>query len=43
MVTAPDSSNEQGNILIVDDNPDVLLAADIVLKKQFQSVQTAPK
>jgi two-component system response regulator HydG len=42
VVTAPDTGIEKGNILIVDDNPDVLLAADVVLKKQFQSIQTAP-
>jgi len=31
---------ETGNILIVDDDADVLLAAEIVLKKQFQTVHT---
>ena len=31
---------EAGNILIVDDDADVLLAAEIVLKKQFQTVHT---
>lgn len=30
----------QGNILVVDDNPDVLVAAEIVLKKQFFSIHT---
>ncbi|MDR0779147.1 MAG: sigma-54 dependent transcriptional regulator [Pseudomonadales bacterium] len=29
-----------GNILVVDDNADVLLAAEIVLKKEFSRVQT---
>ena len=33
-------SKEAGNILVVDDDADVLLAAGIVLKKQFQSVVT---
>lgn len=33
-------SIESGKILIVDDNPDVLLAAEIVLKKQFQAIYT---
>jgi DNA-binding NtrC family response regulator len=31
---------QAGNILIVDDNVDVLLAAEIVLKKEFSRVQT---
>ena len=33
-------SPEAGNILIVDDDADVLLAAEIVLKKQFQTIRT---
>jgi len=31
---------ESCEILIVDDDPEVLLAAELVLKKQFQSVAT---
>ena len=33
-------STEAGHVLIVDDDSDVLLAAEIVLKKQFQTVHT---
>ena len=33
-------STDSGNILIVDDNTDVLLAAEIVLKKRFRTVLT---
>jgi DNA-binding NtrC family response regulator len=31
---------QPGNILIVDDDPDVLLAAEIVLKKEFAQIRT---
>jgi DNA-binding NtrC family response regulator len=33
-------NKEAGNILVVDDDTDVLLAAEIVLRKRFQSVVT---
>ena len=33
-------NHETGNLLIIDDDADVLLAAEMVLKKQFQTVRT---
>jgi two-component system response regulator HydG len=36
------STKQSGKILIIDDNPDVLIAAKIVLKKQFSSIHTEP-
>src|SRR6185295_5727306 len=35
--------SEAGDLLIVDDDPEVLLAAELVLKKHFQSVTTTPE
>jgi two-component system, NtrC family, response regulator HydG len=34
--------NEPGDLLIIDDDPEVLLAAELVLKKHFPSVTTLP-
>src|ERR1044072_718908 len=34
---------EPCDLLIIDDDPEVLLAAELVLKKHFQSVTTTPE
>jgi DNA-binding NtrC family response regulator len=36
------NKSDSGDLLIIDDDPEVLLAAELVLKKHFQSVTTAP-